>query len=146
MVIVILAGVASPARASDDPLERPIFWPTVRFGWPERLSAGGTLQPRIPGVLNKLVLGGTIGRGGYKLEAGYGAFGGNVMAGTALVATMLRTTSNPRHADPDQTYVGIEGHFMVGNVGFRAGPAFRVGGRRPSTDRVRLNFSVGLGF
>jgi len=32
------------------------------------------------------------------------------------------------------------------NISIKAGPAFRIGGRTRSPDRVRLNFSVGYGF
>lgn len=99
-----------------------------------------------PVFLNKLILGGTIGRGGYKVGAGYGAFGGNLMAGTAVFATVLRTTSNPRNAEPHQTFLGVEGQIMAANFSLKGGPAFRIGGRTPSEDRFRINFSVGFGF
>jgi hypothetical protein len=143
---LILGGAAWPAAAADDDLDRPLFWPTVRYSWPEKLSAGAALQPRIPGVLNKLILSGTIGLGGYKVGAGYGAFGGNLMAGTAVHATVLRTTSSPLHAEPHQTFLGVEGQIMAANFSLKGGPSFRIGGQIPSEDRFRINFSVGLGF
>ena len=143
---LILGGAARPAAAADDELDRPLFWPTVRYSWPEKLSAGGAFQPRIPGFLNKLILGGTVGQGGYKVGAGYGGFGGDLMAGTAVHATVLRTTSNPLRADPHQTFVGVEAQIMAANFSLKGGPAFRLSGRAPSANRLRINFSVGLGF
>ena len=143
---LILSVAAWPAAAADNDLDRSLFWPTVRYGWPERLSVGGAFQPRIPGVFNRLILDGTIGRGGYKVSAGYGAFGGDLMAGTAILATVMRTSSNPRDAEPHQTFVGVEGQIMAANFSLKAGPAFRIGGRTQSADRFRINFSVGLGF
>ena len=142
---LILAGAAWPS-AADETLDRPLFWPTVRYSRPEKLSVGGAFQPRIPGVLNKLILSGTIGQGGYKVGAGYGAFGGGLMAGTAVHATVLRTMSDPLHAQPHQTFVGVEGQIMAANLSFKGGPAFRIGGRTASEERFRINFSVGLGF
>jgi hypothetical protein len=143
---LILAGAAWPAAAADEELDRPLVWPTVRYSWPEKWSAGVAFQPRMPGGLNKLILGGTIGQGGYKVGAGYGAFGGNLMAGTAVHVTVLRTMWNPLRAEPHQTYVGVEGQIMAANISLKGGPAFRIGGRTPSVDRFRINFSVGVGF
>src|SRR5215208_503747 len=114
VAILIMVGAAGPAMAADaDELDRVPFFPTVRYGWPERLSVGGAYQPRIPGLLNKLILGGTMGRGGHKVSAGYGAFGGDLMAGTAVHVTLLRTTSHPKNGDPHQTFLGVEGQIMA---------------------------------
>ena len=146
IALLMLGSAGWPAAAADEELDRPFFWPTVRYSRPERLSVGGAFQPRIPGAFNKLILGGTIGRGGYKVGVGYGAFGGDLMGGAAVHATLLRTQWSPRHAEPDQTFVGLEGQMMAANISLKGGPAFRIGGRTPSSDRFRINFSVGYGF
>ena len=143
---LIVVGAAGPAMAADEELDRVPFFPTVRYGWPERLSVGGAYQPMIPGFLNKLILGGTIGRGGHKLSVGYGAFGGDLMAGTAVHLTLLRTTSDPKNGDPHQTFFGVEGQIMAAAISLKGGPAFRIGGPTSSNDRFRVNFSMGLGF
>jgi hypothetical protein len=81
---------------------------------------------------------------------GLGAFGGNLMAGTVVSATITRTTAHPLGAAPHTTFVGIEPQIMAANISIKGGPAFRVGGRAPSSDRsndrFRLNFSAGYGF
>ena len=58
----------------------------------------------------------------------------------------MRTTSHPHGADPHQTFIGIEPQIMLANFSFKGGPAVRIGGRTPSDDRLRINFSVGFGF
>jgi hypothetical protein len=131
-----------PARKD----ERPIVWPTVRYGWPEKWSVGAAFQPRLPGVLNRLMLTGTVGTGGRKAGLGYGWFGGNLMAGTAVHVTLLRTTSHPHGAEPHQTFIGVEPQIMLANFSFKGGPAVRIGGRTHSADQFRINFSVGIGF
>jgi hypothetical protein len=145
MAAVILVS-AWPATAAGEELDRPFFWPTVRYSRPERLSVGGAFQPKIPGALNKLILSGTVGRGGYKVGVGHGQFGGDLMVGRAVHATVLRTMWSSRHAEPGQTFIGIEGQVMAANISLKGGPAFRIGGRTPSDDRLRINFSVGYGF
>jgi hypothetical protein len=87
-----------------------------------------------------------VGTGGHKVGLGYGWFGGNIMGGTAVHLTLLRTTSHPHGADPHQTFIGVEPQMMLANFSFKGGPAFRIGGRTPSDDRFRINFSVGFGF
>jgi hypothetical protein len=146
LIVAVILVSAWPAAAAAEELDRPFFWPTVRYSRPERLSVGGALQPKFPGALNKLILSGTVGRGGYKAGVGYGQFGGDLMAGTAIHATVLRTMWSPRHAEPGQTFIGIEGQFMAANISLKGGPAFRIGGRTASDDRLRINFSVGYGF
>ena len=146
MATLIVVGATAPAMAADEEIDRIPFFPTVRYGWPERLSVGGAYQPMIPGFLNKLILAGTIGRGGHKLSLGYGAFGGDLMVGKAVHLTLLRTTSDPKNGDPHQTFLGVEGEIMAAAVSLKGGPAFRIGGRTPSADRFRINFSAGFGF
>ena len=146
IALLMLGSAAWPAAAADEELDRPFFWPTVRYSRPERLSGGAAFQPQFPGALNKLILSGTIGRGGIKGGVGYGQFGGSLMAGAAVHATILRTMWNPRHAEPGQTFLGLEGQIMAANISLVGGPAFRIGGRTPSPDRFRINFSVGYGF
>jgi hypothetical protein len=144
LALLLLAAAGSSAEAADD--ERPLIWPTVRYGWPEKWSAGAALQPRLPGVLNRLIVSGTVGTGGHKVGLGYGWFGGNIMGGTAVHLTLLRTTSHPRGAEPHQTFIGAEPQIMLANFSFKGGPAVRIGGRMPSNDRFRINFSLGFGF
>lgn len=122
------------------------MWPTIRYGWPEKWSVGAACQPRLPGVLNRLMLTGTVGTGGHKVGLGYGWFGGNIMGGTAVHLTLLRTTPHPHGAEPHQTFLGVEPQIMMANFSFKAGPAFRIGGRTPYDDRFRINFSLGIGF
>jgi len=80
----LLVVSVSPAFAGPD---EPIVWPVVRYGWPERLSAGLAIQPPLPGRWGLLL--GTIaaGRGGMKGGVGIGTFGGNEMLGAALQLT-----------------------------------------------------------
>jgi len=89
------ASVAAqgPAKERDD---RPVIWPTVRYGWPEKWSVGAALQPRLPGVLNHLIISGTVGTGGHEVGLSYGGFGGTIMGGRAVHVTLLRTSSHPR--------------------------------------------------
>ena len=134
---------APRAHARKD--ERPVVWPTIRYGWPEKWSFGAAFQPRLPGVLNQLMLTGTVGTGGHKVGLGYGWFGGSIMGGTAVHVTLLRTTSQPLHAQPHQTFLGVEPQIMLANFSLKGGPAFRVGGA-PSNDHFRVNFSLGVGF
>ena len=141
----VLLCCAHSAAAGEE-LDRPLFWPTVRYSWPEKLSVGGALQPQLGGALDRLILSGTIGRGGYKVGVGLGAFGGNLMAGTAVSATVTRTTAHPLGAAPNQTFVGVEPQIMAANISIKGGPAFRIAGQAPSKNRLRFNVSVGYGF
>jgi hypothetical protein len=140
------ASDTSPREVPSPQDERPMVWPTVRYGWPEKWSIGAAYQPRLPGVLNRLMVTGTVGTGGHKVGLGYGWFGGDIMGGTAVHVTLLRTTSHPHAAEPHQTFIGIEPQIMLANFSFKGGPAVRIGGRTHSDDRFRINFSVGFGF
>ena len=126
--------------------ERPILWPTVRYGWPEKWSVGAALQPRLPGVFNRLIVTGSVGTGGHKVGLGYGWFGGDIMGGTAVHVTLLRTTFHPPGADGHQTFIGVEPQIMLANFSFKGGPAVRIGGGTHADDRFRINFSLGIGF
>ena len=139
------ASVAAqgPGKERDD---RPVIWPTVRYGWPEKWSVGAALQPRLPGALNRLIISGTVGTGGHKVGLGYGGFGGTIMGGRAVHVTLLRTSSHPRGAEPHQTFIGVEPEIMLANWSLKGGPAVRVGVRTPSAERFRINFSLGIGF
>jgi hypothetical protein len=123
-----------------------MVWPTVRYGWPDRLAVGLSIQPPLPGFADLLLGSATVGRGGAKVGVGIGKFGGSLMVGYAVQATLLRTNEHPRGAPRNQTFVGVEGEVMLGNLSIRAGPAVRVGGRDHSGRDVRVNISVGLGF
>jgi hypothetical protein len=133
---------APPAREE----EEAMLWPTVRYDWPTKLSAGLLFQPPLKGALAPLLTTFTIGTGGYKAGVGVGWMGGNLAAGYALQLTATRTLGHPEGAEPHQTYLGVEGEFMVANMSIKAGPAMRIGGRTPSAHRFRLNISAGLGF
>ena len=140
------SNLSPPQKSATRTEERPLVWPTVRYGWPEKWSVGAAYQPRLPGVLNRLMVTGTVGTGGHKVGLGYGWFGGDIMGGTAVHVTLLRTTAHPHGADPHQTFIGIEPQIMLANFSFKGGPAVRIGGRTYSDDRLRINFSVGFGF
>ena len=43
---------------------------------------------------------------------GVGGFGGNCMVGKAIHATVTRTLSNPRGAEPHRTFIGAEAEVM----------------------------------
>jgi hypothetical protein len=145
---LILLGTRPQLSAQDLPPgdDEAILWPTVRYDWPTKLSAGVLFQPPFKGVLDPLLGTFTIGTGGYKAGIGVGAMGGNLAAGYAVQLTLTRTFAHPHGTDPHQTFLGVEGSFMIANIGVRAGPAFRVGGRTPSEDTFRMNVSVGVGF
>ena len=142
---LVLLALLSPAlaAAADDEV---MIWPTVRYGWPERLSAGVAVQPRLGGLWDRLVLTGTAGTGGLKAGVGLGGFGGDCMVGRAIHATVTRTTANPRGAEPHQTFLGAEAEVMAANFSIKVGPAFALGPRRAGSDRFRLNVSFGFGF
>ena len=123
-----------------------LIWPTVRYGAPEKLSAGIAVQPRLGGIWDRLVLSGTAGTGGLKAGIGLGSFGGDCMVGRAIQATVTRTTSHPRGAEPHRTFIGAEAEVMAANISIKVGPAFALGPRRDGTDRVRINVSIGFGF
>ena len=140
------SSATSPPDAHASKDERPVVWPTIRYGWPEKWSFGAALQPRLPGMLNRLIVTGTVGTGGHKVGLGYGWFGGTIMGGTAVHVTLLRTTSQPLGAHAHQTFIGIEPQIMLANFSLKGGPAFRIGGQTPSDDRFRINCSMGIGF
>jgi hypothetical protein len=145
LALMMLSAAWSPAHAED--FDAPLIWPTVRYGWPEKWSVGAAVQPRLRGwPLDHLIVSGTVGTGGHKVGLGYGRFGGTIMGGTAVHVTLLRTSSHPRGAEPHQTFIGVEPQIMLANWSFKGGPAVRVGGRTPSDDRIRINFSLGIGF
>jgi hypothetical protein len=146
---LMLFAVTAPLFAQTDlPAgdDEPVIWPTVRYDWPMKLSGGILIQPPFKGRLAPLLGTFTVGKGGYKGGIGVGAMGGNLAAGHAVQLTVMRTFAHPHGADPRQTYVGVEGSFMIANIGVRAGPAVRVGAGQASRDRVRMNLSVGWGF
>jgi hypothetical protein len=141
----LLAAVPPAFAGAGEPLE-PIVWPVVRYGWPEKLSAGVAVQPPLAGGLGSLLGTFTLGMGGMKGGLGIGTFGGNCMTGASVQLTMLRTGANPLGAAPHETFLGIEAEVMFGNISFKGGPAFRVGGRAPADGRSRVNFGIGYGF
>jgi hypothetical protein len=141
LLVVALAG-ASPAHAGED---EPLVWPTVRYGWPDKWSAGIAVQPRPGGVWNRLVATLTIGTGAMKAGVGFGTFGGNLMGGQAVQLTFTRTTGDPLGAAPHESFVGVEAQCMVANMSFRLGPAVRVS-QSDTSGRFRLNASLGFGF
>jgi hypothetical protein len=142
IVSAVLLFSPSSATAAED---EPPFWPTIRHSRIQRWAAGVAIQPRSPG-LDHLVLTATAGRGGFLAGVGIGSFGDNIMGGTAVHATWLRTTGNPKNGDPRQTYVGVEAEIMAANISLRGGPLMRVGGVPRSSGRVIVGFSVGYGF
>jgi hypothetical protein len=126
------------SAAADD---QPPIWPTVRYGGPDRLAFGVAVQPNIGRVFDGLIVVGTWGTGAMKAGVGLGGFGGSLMGGSAILATVARTRGSANSA---QTFVGMEAELMAFNVSVRAGPSVRVtSGRGP---RVRLSWSVGWGF
>jgi hypothetical protein len=143
-LIWAVLGVPAAADAQSDP--RPLIWPTVRVAAPEGLSGGLSVQPRLPGPLNRLIVSGGVGRNGRRLAVGYGWFGGNLMGGYAVQAVLVRTGADPVGAAPHQTYLGVESAFMLANISVRRGVAFRVGGRAPTEDWAVMTLSVGIGF
>jgi hypothetical protein len=138
------SGIPAVAAAQDDP--RPLIWPTVRVAAPEGLSAAFSVQPRLPGPLNRMIVSAGVGRNGRRLAVGYGWFGSNLMAGYAVQAVLLRTGADPVSAAPHQTYLGVESAFMLANISVRRGYAFRVGGRTPTEDWAVMTLSIGFGF
>ncbi|HKT79656.1 MAG TPA: hypothetical protein VJP86_05520 [Vicinamibacterales bacterium] len=147
LLVVVLAVLTTPIAADERNPDAPLIWPTVRYGGPERLSAGVTLQPQFAGILKQLVVSGLAGKGGAKAAVGIGAFGGSLMGGYALQATIVRTSDRPIGAPANQTYIGFDAALMIFNFGFRLGPAFQVSERhKPEANKFRLNWSVGFGF
>src|SRR5687768_12418628 len=147
-VVLLLLGlliIGRTAGAQERALEPPV-WPTVRYGWPERLSFGVALQPPLDGVWDLLVGSLTFGQGGLKAGLGVGSFGGSLMGGHAIEATIMRTFAEPHGAEPHAFYVGLEAHVMLFNLGVRVGPAVRISQGNTSAHRLRLNISVGFGF
>ena len=142
MAAAVLAICAPSVEAADD---EPLVWPTIRYSRIQRLAAGVAFQPRSP-MLDRLVMTATAGRGGYMAAVGIGSFGDDIMGGTAIHATWLRTSGRPRQGDPHQTYLGVEGEFMAANLSFRGGPMLRVGGSSPRSNRLLVGFSIGYGF
>ena len=145
---LILLGTQPQLPAQDLPPgdDEAIIWPTVRYDWPAKLSAGVLFQPPFKGALDPLLGTFTIGTGGYTAGIGVGAVGGQLAVGYAVQLALTRTFEHPHGADPHQTFVGVEGALMIANIGVRVGPAFRIGGRTPSGNKFRMNVSVGLGF
>ena len=148
MAIPLAAQTAAPAAETPSAENDEFPWfPTVRYDWPMKLSAGVLIQPPFKGRLDPLLGIVNVGTGGIKAGAGVGYVGGNLAFGYGVLFTVTRTFSNPNGADPHQTFVGVEGFIPVTpGFGLRVGPAFRVGGRTPSPDRFRMNVSVGFGY
>jgi hypothetical protein len=147
MVLLLLSLLIIGRMAgAQEPAFEPPVWPTVRYGWPERLSLGVALQPPLDGVWDLLVGSLTIGQGGFKAGVGVGSFGGSLMGGHAIEVTVMRTFAKPHGAEPHASYVGLEAHVMLFNLGVRVGPAVRVSQGETGVNRLRLNVSVGLGF
>ena len=139
-----LLAFGQAASAQDWDREPPV-WPTVRYSWPEKLSFGVAVQPPLDGIWDSLLGSFTWGQGGIKAGVGIGRFGGSLMSGYAIQATVIRTSDNPNGAPPNTTFVGVEAEAMAFNISIRIGPAVRMG-HDTTAGRVRLNFSVGLGF
>lgn len=146
MVLALSLYMPTPAAAQDGPDHaEPVVFPTVRYGAPAKLSAGIALQPPFR-VLGRHLIGiATLGKGGAKAGLGLGAFGGSLMSGYAVMATITRTT-RPVGAPPNQTCVGVEGELMAFNLSVRIGPSVRVTSQAQPGGKFRLNWSVGLGF
>jgi hypothetical protein len=145
MFLMIALPLAAQTRSADDD-EAPV-WPTIRYDWPTKLSAGVLIQPPFKGALDPLLGSVTLGTGGFKAGVGIGYMGGSLATGHGVLLTVTRTFAHPQGADPHQTFVGVEGWLSVlPGFGLRVGPAFRVGGRTPSRDKVRVNVSFGFGF
>ena len=139
---VLFLICAAPAGAAED---EPLFWPTIRHSRIQGWAGGVAFQPRSR-IFDRTVLTATAGRGGFLAGVGFGSFGDNIMAGTALHVTCLRTTGRPRRGDPHQTYVGVEGEIMVANIGLRGGPLVRIGKSSAPSSRLLVGFSIGYGF
>ena len=140
----LAAQTASPDSKDDD---EPVIWPTIRYDWATKLTGGILIQPPFKGGLDPLLGIVNVGTGGVKVGAGVGYLGGSLAFGYGVLVTVTRTNARPLHADPHQTFVGVEGFIPVTpGFGLRVGPAFRVGGKTSSADRFHLNVSIGFGY
>ena len=123
--------------------DEPIIWPSLHVGGPQTVAVGLAIQPPFEGLLDKLLMSASVGKGGVKAGAGVGMFGGSLMSGAALQLTVLRR--RPRLPLAPATFVGLEGQLMLGNLSIKAGPAVRLG-RAGTGSRFRVNWEFGLGF
>jgi hypothetical protein len=144
LVFCFLLGLAASAAAQEKEYE-PLLWPSVRYGAPDKLSAGVAVQPRADGTFGRLIGTASIGLGGIKGGIGLGAFGGDLMTGYAVQITALRTTRHPLGALGGRTYVGLEAEIMLCNISVKLGPAILIGGAAPR-GRLRFNWGIAYGF
>jgi hypothetical protein len=116
VVSAILLGLAWPAHADSD---EPPIWPSVRYGAPDRLAAGVAIQPPLPGVLGSVIGIASWGQDARRAGVGIGRFGGCLMGGYAVLATVLWTKPQAPGTTRGQTFLGVEAELMLGNFSLR---------------------------
>ena len=151
MLVVAVVACAQPsaafAQCPDTRASRPLFLAGFRSDKPLReTGSAGILIPvwdldyGDPGcgvpAYRGLLVEASAGMGGRRVAVGLArrikAHGQPALFGEDVLVSMVQTTTAPRGASPDSTYLGVEAGLMFVAIRFSVGVAHRLGSEGPN--------------
>jgi hypothetical protein len=119
------------------------FMPGIHYGVPLKWSA--VLGVALPGSTRNSTtfVAAEPGIGGWRASVGYVKMTSELGSGYVARATLLRTNSKARRADPQSTFAGAEFQLWpLFAIGARVGGFFRIGGQGKQRGLLTADFSL----